>query len=636
MLQAIRDHTSGWIAGFIVALLAIPFALWGINNYFVAQVEDWVAKVNDEEITQADYQQRLGNYRQRMRAMMGEAFDPEMFEEPGFRRQFLEDMIRQRVLLQATRDAGFTVPARSVAREIAGYEAFQSDGEFSTSRYQQILQRIGMTPSQFEQQVREDLLARQFLEALQRSELVPELALDDLIRLRLQTRTFSYLLFPTEDVRDGISVDEEEIRAYYEEHSEEFMTEEMVAIEYVELDAADLAREISVDEGELRAWFEEHRFQYLTNEQRLASHILVDVPEDAEEEAVEAARERALAAAERVRGGEDFAAVAQEVSDDPGSANAGGDLGWIEPDQMPTPFEEALFELEVGEVSDPVRTGFGFHVIELRDVQEPRGQSFEQARDQVERDYTASDAERRFLEQADRLVDLTYENPSNLEPAAQALDLEIKRAGPFTRNGGEDFAADPAVVETAFSDLVLKDRVNSDPVDLGPNHVAVVRVSEHHPSELRPLAEVSEGIRARLLEEKTRAATEQRAREALERLRAGEADLDALAAETEREMVHANDAGRDTGEHPAPLLDEVFRLPAPGEEPGYHAVPADGGDHAVVALVGVKPGDPAAVTQAEREQLRRQLAQVYLSAEISSMVERLKAQASVRVAEDRL
>lgn len=636
MLQAIREHTSGWIAGFIVALLAIPFALWGINNYFVAQVEDWVAKVNDEEITQADYQQRLGNYRQRMRAMMGEAFDPEMFEEPGFRRQFLDDMIRQRVLLQATKDAGFTVPAHRVAREIASYEAFQSDGDFSTSRYQQILQRIGMTPNQFEQQVREDLLSRQFIEALQRSELVPELALDDLVRLRYQTRTFSYLLFPTQDVRDGLSVDEDEVRAYYDEHPEEFMTEEMVAIEYVELDAADLAREISVDEGELRAWFEENRFQYLTNEQRLASHILVEVPEDADGDAVEAARERALAAAERVRGGEDFAAVAREVSDDPGSAGAGGDLGWIEPDQMPTPFEEALFELDVGEVSDPVRTGFGFHVIALRDIQEPRGQTFEQARDQVERDYTASDAERRFLEQADRLVDLTYENPGTLEPAAQALDLKIKRAGPFTRNGGEGFAADPAVVETTFSDLVLKDRVNSDPVDLGPNHVAILRVAEHHPSEMRPLDEVNEGIRAQLLEEKARTATERRALEALERLRAGEADLDALAAETGREIVHANDAGRDAGEHPAPLLDEVFRLPAPDDEPGYHAVPAGSGDHAVVALIGIRPGDPAAVTQAEREQLRRQLAQVYLSAEISSMVERLKAQASVRVAEDRL
>lgn len=636
MLQAIREKTAGWIAGFVVALLAIPFALWGINNYFVAQVETWVAKVNDQEISQADFQQRLSNYRRRMRAMMGESFDPAMFEEPEFKRQFLDDMIRQRVLLQAVRDAGYTVPPQRVASEIAGYEAFQVDGSFSGERYRQTLQRIGMTPRQFEQQVREDLLSQQLVSALRESQLVTDRLLNDMIRLQNQTRSFQYFVLPTDDYLDQVNVSDEEVREYYESHPEEFMTPEKVRIRHLELDARDLADEVSVDEATLRSWFEDNRSSYLTEEQRLASHILIEVPEDAEEGGTEEARKEAEAVVERIRGGEDFAEVAREVSDDPGSANAGGDLGWIERGQMPQAFEEALFALGEGEVSEPVKTGFGYHVIKLRDVQEPRGQTFEQARQEVAADYKAAEAERRFLEQADRLVDLTYENPSSLEPAAEALDLEIQTTGPFTRQGGEGIAADPAVVETAFSDLVLQDRINSDPVELGPNHIVVLRVEEHLPSVRRPLEAVHETIRERLTGEKARALVEERAEAARERLARGETGILELAAELGQEPKTADGVRRNNPGHPATLLDEVFRLPAPKDGAAYHAVSAGGGDRAVVALVDVTPGDPAEASDAERERVRQQLVQAYVSEELSALVESLKADAQVRIAEDRL
>lgn len=637
MLQAIREHTAGWIAGFIIVLLAIPFALWGVNNYFTTQVETWVAKVNGVEIDQAEYQERMANYRQRLAAMMGEQFDPTIFEQPEYKKQFVESLVKERVLIQATGEAGYAIPAQRVAQEIAGYQTFQVNGQFDGETYRRVLQRVGMSPREFEQRIRETLKSQAVPDALRASQVVTDAELDKVIRMQNQTRTFDYFTLRPESFREQVSATDEEIQAYYDEHSEEFMTPEKVRIRYLELDASELADTIEVDEGTLRGWFEENRHSYLTAEQRLTSHILIEVPSDASPAAVEAARKAAQEARERiVEGGDKFAEVAREVSDDAGSAQAGGDLGWIERGQMSGDFEEALFALEKGEVSKPVKTGYGFHVIKLRDIQEPQGQTFEEAREQVAADYRESEAERLYLEQADRLVDLTYENPGSLDPAADALGLEIQTAGPFTRQGGEGIAADQAVVDAAFSDLVLKDRVNSDPVELGPNHIAVVRVTEHMESKLKPLNEVRGEIRETLLAQKTEAAAEERAEALVERLESGEEDLASVAASVERQPVSADSVQRGAPGHPGALLDQVFSLPAPESPPSYHALAAGQGATAVVAFRDVTPGDPAALSDSQRQRLRQQLAQQYVRAEAEALIGSLQTKAEVKIAEDRL
>lgn len=636
MLQAIREHTAGWIAGFVLVLLAIPFALWGINNYFVAQVQTWVAKVNGQEISQGDYQQRLSNYRQRMRQMLGENFDPEMLEKPDFKRQFLEDMIRSRVLLQAAQDAGFEVPPQRIASEIASYPALQENGKFSPERYRQALQSIGMTPTQFENQVRDDLLTNEVVGSLQNTALVTDQEVNNLIRLQNQTRDFKYFLLPADRFSDQVSVSDDEIKKYYDDHPDAYMTEEKVSIRYLELSASEIAKTIKVDEPTLRAWFKDNQSSYVTNEQRLASHILIQVPDDATPEQVAAAKAKAEKAAERVRNGEDFAKVAKEMSDDPGSAASGGDLGWLEKGQMPDAFEKALFSLKKGQVSDPVKTGYGFHVIKLRDIQEPKGKTFEEARQQVASDYKASESERIYLEQADRLVDLTYENPSSLQPAADALDLKIQEAGPFSRDGGKGIASNPDVVKTAFSDLVLQDRLNSDPVEMGPNHVIVMRVTDHEPSKRRPLEDVSDDIRQTLVTDKARKVAEGKAEEAVKALSSGDSDLAALASQDGSEVVSAEGAKRQAADYPAQLLGEVFKLPAPKGPVAYHAVAAGNGDRAVVALSAIHPGDPSKASDADRQRVRQQLARAYVGAEINAMVDNLEKKADVKIAEDRL
>jgi len=636
MLQAIREHTAGWIAGFVLVLLAIPFALWGINNYFVAQVQTWVAKVNGQEISQGDYQQRLSNYRQRMRQMLGENFDPGMLEQPDFKRQFLEDMIRSRVLLQAAQDAGFEVPPQRIANEIASYPALQESGKFSPERYRQALQSIGMTPKQFEAQVRDDLLTNEVVGSLQSTALVTDQEVNNLIRLQNQTRDFKYFLLPADRYQDQVSVTDDEIKTYYDEHPDAFMTEEKVSIRYLELSAAEIAKTIKVDEPALLAWFKDNQSSYVTNEQRLASHILIQVPEDATPDQVAEAKAKAEKADERVRNGEDFAKVAKEMSDDPGSAASGGDLGWLEKGQMPDAFEQALFSLDKGQVSDPVRTGYGFHVIKLRDIQEPKGKTFEEARDQVAKDYKSSEAERMYLEQADRLVDQTYENPSSLQPAADALDLKVQEAGPFTRDGGEGIASNQDVVKTAFSDLVLQDRLNSDPVELGPNHVAVMRVTDHQPSERRPLDDVKDEIRQTLVTDKARKVAERKADDAVKALSSGSAELAGLAGEEGSELVTAESTERNASDYPPQLLDGVFKLPAPKGGMAYHAVAAGNGDRAVVALSAIHPGDPSKATDADRQRIRQQLARAYVGAEINAMVDNLEKKADVKIAEDRL
>lgn len=636
MLQAIRDNTKGWIAGFIVALLAIPFALWGVGNYFSPQAENWVAMVNGEEIDQSDYQQQLGNYRQRMRSMMGQEFDPGLFDEPDFRRQFLDNLVREEVLIQTSNEAGYTVPARRVAQEIAGYQAFQVNGQFNGDQYRRALQRIGMSADQFERRIREGLQAQVIPGALRQTEMVTDSELDVMVRLLNQLRTFDYFLIEPASYRDEISVSDDEIQTYYEENESQFMTPERVRIQYVELDASDLAEDIEVDEETLKTWFEENRSSYLTQEQRLTSHILIELPDDAGQSEIEAAREEAEEAAARVREGEAFAEVAREMSDDAGSVQAGGDLGWVERGQMADAFEQALFALEEGEVSDPVQTGYGFHVVKLRDIQEPQGRTFAEARDQVAQDFKEAEAERFYLEQADRLVNLTYENPGSLDPAAEALDTEIRTAGPFTREGGEGIASEDEVVEAAFSDLVLEDRVNSDPVDLGPNHIVVLRAVEHLEPRLRPLEDVENRIRETLLAEKTQEAAASRAESLVEALKSGEADLAAAAERVDKKPVSAPSVPRNAPNYPQELLDQVFRLEAPESPPAFHALPAGEGRTAVVALRDIQAGSLEALSDSEREQLRERLTQDYVNAATIALVESLKDKADVRIAEDRL
>jgi len=522
VLQKIRDRLTGIIAIFILGLLMVPFLFVGVSSYFTSGAVSNVAVVNDREITNSQFNLSFQNYRRRMQGLLGANFDAEQFDQAIVRRQHLDAMIDQELLTQASIDAGLSVSSERLAAAIREVPGFNVDGEFNAAVYQSRLSAQGITPQQFENDMRFQMVTNQFPAVIASSAISTEWELNDYVRLQDQERAFSAIIVPAvadepseapsdeladgeatvagdEDSSEGAEVteeiDQESILAWYQSHPDDFRSQEQVIIEYIELDAATMGGEVAPDEEQLIQRFEQQEARFITPETRLASHILIEVDSQAAEAEVETAREQAEELTERARGGEDFAELAREFSQDAGSAADGGDLGWVEPGFMVQAFEDGLYELTLeSPVSQPVQSGFGWHVIYLREIRPSEGMTFTEAREILLSEYQAEADERRFLEQADRMIDIIYEDPTTLDTAALDLGLEVQEAGPFSRAGGDGIAANGEAVKAAFSDLVLLQEVVSDPVDLGENHLVMIRLKKHLPEALMPLEEVRDQV----------------------------------------------------------------------------------------------------------------------------------------------
>ena len=635
VLQSIRERLNGIIALFVIGLLIIPFAFVGVSSYFTSDAQNAVALVNDQEITLNQFNQGFQNYRRRMQARMGSAFDPELFDQAIIRRQFLDQLINEELLSQVAEDAGLTVTDERLAQQIRSYGAFEVDGEFNVDVYTQRLAAQGTTPQQFEADVRSSLVFDQFPSAIANSAIATQWELNDYARLQDQQRAFSAVVVPAVANPDDI-IEDEALVAWYEANQGDFMSEEQVLIEYLELEASTLGGAVEVDEEYLKARFEEQQARFITPEARLASHILIEVDANAPQVDIDAAENLASELSERVRAGEDFAALAQEFSQDLGSASEGGDLGWIEPGYMVQSFEDGLYELSMqSPVSDPVQSRFGWHVIQLREIRPSEGMSYTEARDVLLAEYQAEEDEKRFIEQADRLIDIIYEDPTTLDAAANELGLEVKTAGPFGRQGGFDgVAANPEVVKAAFSDLVLAQGSVSDPVDLAPNHMVLVRVAEHMPEALKPMDEVRGQLIAAVQSQRAMEAAQARAEAILERVSAGEG-LAAVAVEQALEVVSAEAATRNATDIDASLRDQVFLVPVPAEGPVREIVEVSEG-FAVIQLEGVTDGVIAEDDPMRKQAYSRRIAAASATDEAMGFLQMLRAQSTIEVYEDRL
>jgi peptidyl-prolyl cis-trans isomerase D len=636
VLQSIRERLTGILAFFILGILIIPFAFVGVNSYFSSGDENVVALVNDEEITLTEFSQSFSNYRQRMQSMMGAAYDPEAFDSMVARREHLDALIDQQVLAQAVQGIGLEVDDERLAREIRNLPSFQLDGEFNVDLYQSRLASQGMSVPGFERDMRTQIVMGQLPTGILASSFATRSELRDYVSLQEQRRSFRSVNVASVETPEAPGPSDEEIQDFYDRNQSEFKSEEMVAIEYVELNAVEIGSGTEPDEEFLRNRFEQQKGRFISPEQRLVSHILVEVSASADEASKQTARQKADELAQRARAGEDFAELAREHSDDIGSSENGGDLGWLEPGVMSETFEEAMYALSLERpVSDPVQTGFGWHVILLRDIQPAEGMGFEEARPILIAEHQEEETEREFLEKADRLIDLIYEDPTTLDAAALALGLEVQRAGPFSRSGGEGIAANPAVVNAAFSDLVLVQGSVSDPVDLAENHIVVVRVGEHLPAAVRPLDEVRDEIEARLLAERARERAKSKAEAILAAVQQEGAELETIAEQEGLEVEFTEAATRRNFVPDAQIVEQVFQMPAPEEGAVELAVVESSDGYAVVELQSVADGELGATTPGEL-QFRRQIANAAASAEWRGFMQQLRESARVKVFEERL
>jgi len=638
MLQTLREKTTGWVAVLIVGALAIPFAFFGIENYTNSRVSDYVAKVGDVEISRNDFGRRFDSYVNQSQQMMGESFRRELVDTPEARRLVLDRMIDEELFRQAAASLGMVVPAEVLRDEIRSIPALQVSGEFSPEVYRQVLAGQRMTASGFEQMMLKDIQGAQLPRALVGSAFASPEYVDSYLRLRDQKRSFRFVELPAVEL--AAEPDDAALKAHYEANPDSYRSQEQVVAEYVDLDPAAIEVDAEVSDEVLRERYTQAGRRFVEPEQRLASHILFRVPANADAETERAALEKAEAALAAARAdGADFAAIAREQSEDPGSKNTGGDLGWLERGFTDAAFEEALFAMESGKLSEPVKSAEGWHVIQLREVRPEVAKPFEDVREELRAEYVTAERERIASERAGLLVDMLLKDPTSLEATAGQLGLELKRTGTIGRNGGADpLALNPKVREAAFSVPVLEDGLVSDMIELENGRRLALRVVEHQKSELRPFEDVRDQVLAEVRSKQETEQADAAAAERLAALRSGGSSLEALAEELGIEVQTADAVARNAFNVNPMVVAEAFKLgrPAGDEQPLFASASLAGSARALIALDKVEDGDPSTVPQVERDALRGQIGGAIGEAEVRALAAALRQRTEIVLAEQRL
>ncbi len=629
MLQKIREHFIGWVAGGIILLLGLSLAVTFGNMDAGTAVGDYAARVNGEDIPVLDYRQ---NYQDELAAQQqlyqGEL--PAVIEDE-IKRAVLERMVLGRSLAQFVRDAGYRVDDERVREHIQSLEAFQVAGQFSPESYRVTLGSRGISPSAFEQDQRTSLALQQLEQGIVGSAFFTPAEFRRYITLEGQQRRVAYVLLDPRELGSADSIPEEEIQAYYAANTAQFRTEERVALEYVELSLSDIAAGVTVSEGDVRQAYEEQPDRFRTEEERLLRHILVAVQSDAEAPAAEA---EANELAARLAAGESFESLAREHSDDPGSAAEGGSLGWSGRGVFVAPFEDAAFRLAKGEVSAPVRTEFGYHLIRVDDIRAGAEKAFEDVRDELAEEVRLRKAEDQFYALAERIDDLALENPATLDPVVEQTGLPLKRIERFTRIDGGALGNSPALVSAVFSPLVLEDGENTPLLELGDGRVIVARVAEHELPQPRPLAEVRPQIVEALQVLRGSTAAMAKGEELLRRAQGGE-ELGAVAGELGLTLSQPGAVARSAASVPAELLAAIFRAPRPPEgAPLIRGLSLASGAYAVFRLDEVIEGRPEDVPREARDVRKRALARQVGALETQALAADLRAQARVVIPRD--
>jgi len=609
MLQTIRERAQGWFAWVIVILISIPFALWGIQSYLGVGAEPVVATVNGSEITERQLDDNYRRFRAQLRGRLGAAYRPELFDEKTMRAQVLEQMVRDNLLMQASRDLGLRASDQELRGAILTNPAFQSNGSFDNATYERMLQLQGMSPVVYEESLRQRIVDTQLSRAIVATEILSDNELEEAVRLDRQQRLLSYVRVPKSGFLSDQPVSDAEVSAYYDSNSSQFQSPERIRVQYLVLDAESIATGETPGEEKLHELYEAEKDRFTQPERRRVRHILLALDPTADKAAGDAAKASILKTRERIEAGEDFATLAKELSQDPGSAGRGGDLGFIEKGLMDPAFDQAAFSLSKGGVSEAVRSQFGYHLIEVTEIEPAVTKPFEEVKDDLVAELKKRGDEGLYFDQAERLANLSFESPDSLEPAAEALGLKLQTSDWIDRSGGDGILGNPKVIAAAFSDEVLKEGNNSDLIEPERDQLqaVVLRVLEHEEANAKPLDDVRDEIVTVLQEKHAADAAAAKAAELVDALRTGE-DLTAAAGDYQVEDLGL--VTRNTAEVPAEIRDFAFRLARPDQEgASYGSLSLADGDAATVVLSEVVDGSWEGMDEAARDRARKSLAQ---------------------------
>ncbi|WP_446831537.1 SurA N-terminal domain-containing protein [Candidatus Foliamicus sp.] len=628
MLQVIRDRLSGWVAGIIFGVIGLALVLtFGAMRGDVGMTANVVASVDGMDIGQTEFLRAVQDEQLRLREEFRGTL-PDEFEEQ-IRALVLDDLINSTMMRAHAEERGFTTTDARVAGAIQSVPAFLDQGTFSRDLYRSALASIGQTPAYFEQQQRGLMTLQQFYRSIEESAFFTPVDFRFYIELVQESRSVRGLFVSTEPFRDATSVTDEQVAEYYAMNASGFWTRESVDIEYIEVNANQLPGLSEITEQDALEWYERNRDQFISPAQRRSSHILLEASPEGDQDVLA----RAEQVVTRLDAGEDFAALAAELSEDKGSALAGGDLGWIEPGGFEPEFEDALFALqEPGDYTAPVQSQFGYHIIRLDGVRGGDIAPFESAREDVLADLRERRSSERFFDLAEQLADLALESEDGLAWIASDLELPLNAIEGFTREGAGEFAKNQRVIEAAYSEEVLDFGENSRLIQLAPDRAIVLRVSRHQPSEQQPLEDVAERIREILIGDAAAAAASAQGAALLERRRGAEA-FSALSAEQGVELFEDPELRRDSADYPPQLLNAIFAA-RPGDAPQGLAL-LDG-RYALFEVEEVLPGQPERIAREQRDEVKAELEEREALLEYNAYRSGLRDRARVWIAPDAL
>ncbi|MGQ0524181.1 MAG: SurA N-terminal domain-containing protein [Betaproteobacteria bacterium] len=624
MHDFIQNHKRA-IQVVLFLFLIPPFLFFGVDRLDRPGGTETVASIGDFRITQQDFARALRERQETIQRLTGGRASPELLDSAELRNDVLEMLIRRQLLLRRAYSRGMTVSDQQLDSVIAETPAFQVDGKFSEQAALQFLRSQGMTTASFRGNLRNDLVLQQMDDAFGETSFVPRTVIDLLARISEQQREISISTIAPDRFTSQVKLDADAAKRYYENNPNEFRIPEQVRVEYVTLAMDQLMARIEVEEKEIRKYYEEHRGQFETRQERQASHILITVDAGASAEDKQKARMRAEELAKQLRQKpERFTEAAKEHSQDPGSAANGGDLGYFGRGTMPKPFEDAVFAMKPGEVSAPVETQYGFHIIRLTNVKGGEGRSFEDARKQIETELKRQQAGRSFAELAEHFNNVVFEQSESLQPAAELAKSPVRQSDWITRTHAADQILNhPRLRETVFSDDVISNKRNSQVVEAAPGVLVAARLLERKPATMQPLAEVAAAIEKKLVQQRAAQLAAQEGRERLEKLRQG-ADADVKWGGPQ--LVGRADA-KGFGEA---VLRQAFRADV-AKLPAYSGVDGPNG----YTLIRVsKVVESEKIEPERRKQITEALRQLRGQEAMLAYVESLKRKEPVRISKE--
>ncbi len=593
MLTNLRESVkNSKVIKFVLLLfICAPFAFFGVNSYFGGGGSSYAVKVNGNEVPVRAFEQEFNVQRNRLRQAFGGTIPEGFASDDMLRQQALESLITGELLNGVIEDQDIVVSDQNLAKAITQTEVFQKDGRFDQERYEMQLRSAGLSIDSFESQFRRDVALQDFRDSIVTSNFVLDGEKSTVLKLTNQLRNASYIAFRLDPVLETTTIEGAAVEDFFEQNKLNYMHPERVKIEFIELDSTSMKNDITVTEEDIKAYFDENSSSYRVAEERSASHILLSLEAGASDSEADEKLKKIQELKSKLNSGENFEKLAEQYSEDPGSAENGGSLGFFGKGAMVPEFEEAVFAMSIGEISEPVKSDFGYHLIRLDEIKEERGKEFSAVKSEIEDLLKQQGADEVFYDKSELLSNLSYENPDSLVPAAEAGEFTIQQSDWIDRLSKNGIGANPKIINAALSPDVLAEGNNSSLIELGDNHVVALRVVEHEGPRQKELEEVKEDILEQLKRETARAALENTAKTAMERLQNGEA-IEGVSGELGGEYAEPADIERSNPGLDRAVLDALFKLPKPAEgNKAYSTVALPAGDQYVLALNAVKDGE---------------------------------------------